>query len=114
MVNSAMGGQAGADLSSLRAELDEIDRQLLNIVRERLSCCMRIASYKRESGVPMMQPTRIDLVQERTRDYAHAHQMSPEFLRSLYAVLISESCRVEDAIINSAHGHDIASSPAQG
>ncbi|CAM2888893.1 chorismate mutase family protein [Prescottella defluvii] len=86
-------------LVQLRAELDAIDRRLLEDIRDRVDVCVRIAEVKRHQGIPMMQPSRVDLVQARAAEFAHANGLSPEFLRRLYDLMIGETCRVEDVVI---------------
>ncbi|WP_410514539.1 chorismate mutase family protein [Paenibacillus sp. BR2-3] len=86
-------------LEDLRAELDKIDEQLLDTVKSRIECCVRIALYKREHDIPMMQPHRINFVQERAARYAAANDISADFLRQFYELIISETCRVEDLVI---------------
>ncbi|WP_445288170.1 chorismate mutase family protein [Variovorax atrisoli] len=90
---------AGKVLQLLRDELDGLDRSLLHILRQRLDCCCRIGLHKREHAIPMMQPHRIGVVQERAAVFAAEHGMSPEFLRALYELIITETCRLEDEII---------------
>ncbi len=87
------------ELEVLRARLDELDRQLLDTIRERLACCCRIALVKRDNAVPMMQPHRIDLVQGRAAAYAGEHGIDRAFLRRLYDLVIAETCRLEDAVM---------------
>ncbi|WP_441245318.1 chorismate mutase family protein [Kitasatospora sp. McL0602] len=87
-------------LESLRTTLDGIDRRLLDELRARLEICIEIAHVKREHDVPMMQPHRIGIVQERAAQYAETHGMSGTFLRGLYELIIAETCRVEDLIID--------------
>jgi chorismate mutase-like protein len=89
-----------ADLESLRTQLDKIDEKLLNTLRERIACCSEIASYKRDNTVPMMQPHRIAVVQQRAACYASEHGLSGSFLHELYELVIGETCRIEDLIIN--------------
>ncbi|MFC4604450.1 chorismate mutase family protein [Rhodococcus kronopolitis] len=89
-------------LEKLRAELDEIDSDLLEIVRRRIEVCCRIAVLKRRHSIPMLQPARMGLVHDHARSYARSHQLSPDFLDDLYDVLIAETCRVEDLIIDGA------------
>ena len=91
--------QVAAQLQALRGELDDIDQELMTLVRKRLECCCRIGHWKKAHGVPMMQPGRIGVVQERAMTFAMAHGLSAEFLRRLYALIIEETCRLEDAII---------------
>lgn len=87
-------------LAELRHELDYVDAKLLDDVRARIEICAQIAALKKRNEIPMMQPGRMKFVHERARNYALGHHMSPEFLRALYDLLISEACRVEDLIID--------------
>ncbi|QIZ38821.1 chorismate mutase family protein [Saccharopolyspora sp. ASAGF58] len=86
-------------LEALRADLDGIDLRLLDVLRERIELCVRIAEHKREHGVPMMQPHRIGVVQQRAADYGAEHGIDQAFLRALYDLVIGETCRVEDLVI---------------
>jgi chorismate mutase-like protein len=93
----------GADgLKNLRAELDRIDERLLDTVRQRIACCVRIGHYKREHNLPVRQPHRIGIVQQRAARYAEAHGMDATFLCRLYDLIIGEACRVEDVVIDNA------------
>ena len=87
-------------LASLRAELDSIDADLLVAIRDRIEICSRVALVKREFDIPMMQPDRVGVVQDRAREFAREHGMSEDFLASVYDLLIGEACRVEDLIID--------------
>jgi chorismate mutase-like protein len=88
-----------AHLEALRAELDATDVQLLEAVRHRLDICARIGHHKKAYAIPMMQPQRIGVVQERAAAFAAAHAIQPEFLRALYTLIIDETCRLEETII---------------
>ncbi|MFJ3762305.1 HemK family protein methyltransferase [Streptomyces sp. NPDC090080] len=90
---------AEAGLAGLRAELDRIDVRLLDTLRDRIECCVRIAEHKREHAVPMMQPHRIGIVQERAARYGAEYGVDQTFLRRLYDLVIEETCRVEDIVI---------------
>jgi chorismate mutase len=92
-------GAADEELEYLRAQLDALDQVLLNAVRDRIRCCVRIAVAKRRHGVPMMQPHRIALVQQRAASYAAEHGIDADFLHRLYDLIIDETCRVEDIVI---------------
>jgi chorismate mutase-like protein len=101
----AAGPDAAADdLERLRAQLDALDQVLLDTVRDRIRCCVRIADAKRHHGVPMMQPHRIAIVQQRAGSYAAEHGIDPAFLHRLYDLIIDETCRVEDLVIDEAAG----------
>lgn len=86
-------------LRDLRAELDLLDESLLDILRRRIDCGVRIAEHKVRYGLPMMQPGRIQLVKQRATRYAEAHGLDADFLVALYDVIIAEMCRVEDLVM---------------
>lgn len=89
------------DLERLRAQLDGLDRDLLDTLRARIRCCVHIAEVKRRHGVAMMQPHRVAAVHERASSYAAANGLDAAFLKRLYDVIIEETCRVEDLVIAS-------------
>ncbi|WP_338778185.1 chorismate mutase family protein [Streptomyces sp. DG1A-41] len=77
-------------LAGLRAELDLIDATLLDTLKTRIDVCVRIAEHKREHGVPMMQPHRIGIVQERAARYGAEHGVDGTFLRRLSGLPAAE------------------------
>ena len=87
------------ELEQLRSKLGAIDESLLDQLRQRLECCVQIAKVKKANGVPMMQPHRIGVAQDRAARYAKDHGISQDFLRRLYDVIIAETCRIEDLVI---------------
>jgi len=88
-------------LETLRADLDRIDAELLGALGARVAVCRSIAYYKREHRVPMMQPHRIDVVQQRAARYAEANGLDRTFVKQLYDLIIGETCRIENLIIDS-------------
>lgn len=93
-------------LDFLRHKLDEIDEGLLDTIGRRIACCTEIALVKRETNVPMMQPHRVGHVQRRAAAYGERNGIDTRFLRQLYDVIISETCRVEDLVIGGADAGD--------
>jgi 4-amino-4-deoxychorismate mutase len=95
-------------LGPLRSRLDRLDVAFLESLRERIECCVDIARIKRDYGIPMMQPHRIGVVQGRAADYGRANGIDPAFLHRLYELIIEETCRLEDLVINSAPAGPLA------
>ena len=87
-------------LETLRAQLDRIDAEFLAALGARVDVCRRIAHHKREHGVPMMQPHRIGVVQQRAARFAEANGLDLTFMQRLYDLIIAETCRIEDLIID--------------
>ncbi|WP_329455143.1 chorismate mutase family protein [Streptomyces sp. NBC_01497] len=86
-------------IEELRARLDRVDEQFLDRLRERIDICVQIAHHKREHDIPMMQPHRIGIVQERAARFGSENGIDQNFLRALYDLVIAETCRVEDLVI---------------
>ena len=87
-------------LEMLRADLDRIDVEFLAALGARVDVCRSIAYYKREHAVPMMQPHRIGVVQQRAARFAAANGLDLAFMQQLYDLIIGETCRIEDLIID--------------
>lgn len=88
------------ELHQLRMELDLLDGTILDTLRRRIDCGVRIARYKSRHGVPMMQPGRVHLVKERAARYAADHGLDETFLVNLYDGIITEMCRVENLVMS--------------
>ena len=88
------------DLSNFRAALDRIDSQLIELLGQRFEVCRKVAEFKRQNEVPMMQPDRVKEVLRRNSELAKAHAVNPEFVQELYTLVIGEACRLEDEIID--------------
>lgn len=101
-MSSGADGRQSDELEALRSRLDGIDEALLDQLRLRIECCVEIAGYKLRNDVPMMQPHRIGIVQRRAARYAAEHGINADFLRQLYDLVIGETCRVENLVINAS------------
>lgn len=86
-------------LQELREELDQIDRRLVTLLVRRLEHCDRIGEIKREHGIPMMQPHRIEVVLRKTAGLAEQMGVNPNLVTDIYRLIIAETCRREDLII---------------
>lgn len=87
-------------LAGLRAEIDRIDESLLGLLDQRMRACIAVAEIKRDNDIPMMAPDRLAAVQARSRNFAEAHGLDASYLARVFDVITTESCRVEDLIID--------------
>ena len=60
------------DLTSLRGEIDRIDKQLLSLFEERMDIVQEVARYKMENGLPIFHPEREQQVLDRAAERANA------------------------------------------
>lgn len=95
--SAAEAGPAG-----LREELGGIGLRPLDTRKARIEVCVRTAEYKREHDVPMMQPHRIGVTQERAARFGVDNGIGGTFPRRLRDLITEETCRVEDLVIEEA------------
>jgi chorismate mutase-like protein len=85
------------DLSALRARIDELDRELIRVLAERLAVCHEVARVKEHSDTPIIQPTRVRDVVGTRRHWAIEAGVDPDFAEQIVRVLLSETHRIEVA-----------------
>ena len=93
-------------LSDFRSRLNTLDENLLDLLGERYDICREVAKYKKAESIPMMQSARVREVKERCAQLGIQRQLDPGFVKKLYTLIIDESCRIEDEIID-AHEEQI-------
>lgn len=86
-------------LSHFRVEIDRINDDLLYLLKRRADACARIAEYKRDNGIPMMQQGRLDMLKEKIGRFAEDNGVDREYLASVFGLITDEACRLEDEII---------------
>ena len=86
-----------ADLDSLRARIDDLDRALIDVVAQRLEVCREVAEVKGHSDTPVIQPGRVRDVLTTRRQQAIEAGIDPDFAEQLFRVLLAETHRIEVA-----------------
>ncbi|HEU4905008.1 MAG TPA: chorismate mutase [Solirubrobacterales bacterium] len=82
-----------------RRRLDRLDDEIAGLLGERFEICREIARYKRASGIPMMQPHRVDAVRERYLARGAEAKLPERFSADLFELLIAATCREEDELM---------------
>jgi chorismate mutase len=91
-------------LDPFRRRLDELDDEITRLLGERFATCREIATLKRTSGIPMLQPERVTEVRERYVTRGAELALPPDFTAALFELLIAATCRMEDALIGAPTG----------
>jgi len=86
-------------LEPFRERLDELDEQIIELLGRRFHVCREIADHKRENGIPMMQPGRVEVVRERYAVRGALAGMPGGFGERLFELLIAATCQMEDELI---------------
>jgi 4-amino-4-deoxychorismate mutase len=88
-----------SELEAFRQEIDAVDCQIIEALAKRFEIAERVADFKKRQGIPMMQPGRVEAVKQRRRELGMQHCLDGEFMVALYSLIIQETCRMEDEII---------------
>lgn len=80
-------------LSEMRARIDALDNELLEILAKRMEVSREIGEYKLSHGIPVIQSHRFGNLLASRIDTAASMGMGDEFVRNLFSVIHAESVR---------------------
>ena len=83
------------DLESLRANIDQLDQQLWDIISQRVEVAREIGEWKQAHGEPVIQPERYEQVLQHCLEQRKQHGLSEELVREVMDALHKDSVRVE-------------------
>nr|WP_298572721.1 chorismate mutase [uncultured Mogibacterium sp.] len=86
------------DILSLRASIDELDAQLLQLIEKRLRIAESVAAYKIENKLEIVDSARESALLDRVRSLSSDDLA--ELNEDIYRAIISASCKHQDKIIN--------------
>ncbi|HEX3784107.1 MAG TPA: chorismate mutase [Pseudonocardiaceae bacterium] len=95
---------ASTILAPLRHQLDDVDREILELLVRRMTICLDIARLKADHDIPMMQSSRVNLVVDRARQHAAVHGLPEDYFDDLYRRIIAETCVQEDVLMAELSG----------
>lgn len=88
------------NLADYRREIDDIDRQLIELLAARKACVEGVAKIKAEEGMAARQPARFQKVLDRCRTLAEEHDFDPEVAEAIWQTLHEYFVRLEEAELN--------------
>lgn len=77
------------DLKELRKNIDEIDRELVDLLIRRMNISAEVAEYKREVGMPVLDPARERALLERVSEMSGDE--FERYTRTLYSTILDLS-----------------------
>lgn len=87
-------------LDDLRADLDEIDTEILGLLAKRFEKIKLIGELKKEKNMPILQKSREEVVINRARKAALKNGIDPAYFEKIYEVIISSARDLEQRIID--------------
>jgi len=82
-------------VSKLRKRIDEIDEQILRLLKERVDVCENIGILKRERGVPVRDRNRENKQYTRIAGLASILGLNAQDARAVYNRIIAMCIRVQ-------------------
>lgn len=82
---------------ALRAQIDDLDHQLLDILAQRLTVCHEVARIKEARDLPIIAPQRVRDVVTSRRQEAIDLGIDPDFAEQVVRVVLAETHRIEVA-----------------
>lgn len=87
-------------LSGLRAQIDELDSKLINILAKRMKIAGNIGLLKKEKNVAVLQSNRWHQILEKMIEEGEQKGLSEEFILKLFKAIHQESIVHQEKIIN--------------
>ena len=93
--NSAAGSShspaAKAKLEELREQIDGIDRQLVDLLAQRLRVIQQVTAFKQEHDLPTFHPAREENLISARRAQASAAGLDPDYVEDLFRTMLRHS-----------------------
>lgn len=86
-------------LKPYRRKIDDIDAQIIALLRARYDVIAEVGHLKAREGIAAVLPERVEEVRENAIRIARQSNLDADFIGRLYAQLIDHSCALEDSII---------------
>ena len=89
---------AQAELSVLRASIDNLDAALVHLLAERFRCTETVGRLKAATGMPAASPEREAYQIARLRNLAATAGLNPQFAEKVLTLIIDEVIRNHESI----------------
>lgn len=81
------------NLDKWRGQLDEIDRELVELLGRRFEITRKIGVHKHQNGLPVVDEEREAQMLERIETLAKANKLKPGFVRMLLQAVLEQVAR---------------------
>ena len=87
------------DIRSLRAQIDELDNSLMELLAKRFRLCREIGTFKKEHNMTILQTGRYNEILEKRGTQAGLCGMNPKFAAHIFELIHEESVRQQLTIV---------------
>jgi chorismate mutase len=89
-----------SELDNLRGRLDNLDRELLEVLASRMAVVERLGEHKRDNNVAVLQLDRWKSVHDTRAEWGKALNLYPETVDELFKLIHMESIRKQTEVMN--------------
>ena len=87
------------ELRKIRQKIDEVDKQIVKLIAERVSLIPIVAEFKKKENVVVHNPQREKQLIDETRKLAKELGVNPNLVEDIFNRLIKESHIIENKMI---------------
>ena len=84
------------DLDGYRAEIDNLDHQILDLLHKRMIVSRKIFVYKKERGIARKTPLREEEIHRRNAELAARLGLEESFVRKLFEFIIESGIEADN------------------
>jgi chorismate mutase len=87
-------------LSELREQIDHVDKELFDILAQRMDIVEKMGLYKKKNNVTVFQKDRWQEISDTRHKWADDLNLNPEFMWEIYKLIHAASIRRQEDIMN--------------
>jgi len=84
---------------TIREEIDSLDFELINIIKQRMGLAIEIARIKKEKNIPILQVKRLDEMIIKRIEKTQGTILDKDFIKDIFESIHQESIRIQNEII---------------
>lgn len=85
------------EIIKLRDQIDNLDKELLGLIAQRIDLVRSIGEEKKKSGINIIDPDREQEIYKKLTAMAQEKGIDPETIKKIWGVLIKISYEIEGA-----------------
>jgi len=83
------------EINALRSKIDQLDNELIQLLRERLRVAREIGQIKKDNNIPVVDPERESDLSDRLGKLTDNDFLTKDFVNRLWKLILVESYRVQ-------------------
>ena len=91
-------------MSYYRKQIDTLDKQIIDLLGERMKAARAIGTYKLDHQIGVVQSARFEEVLQHAIERGKGQELSEEFVKALYNDVHKESIRQQE-VLQAEHKH---------